>query len=287
MLQGARLSPLLPLLLLLLVCIPGYGLPARAAGQPGGSAPADPVKAFQYQAALERSQAAIGTRLGNHALTDHQGRALSLDDLRGKPLVLSLIYTSCYQICPMTTRHLAKVVDKARAALGDDGFNVAVLGFDAYNDSPQAMLHFARKQGIDQRGWYLLSASPDTIRTLGAEIGFEFFASPNGFDHITQATVIDADGRVYRQVYGEVFDTPLLVEPLKQLLLGQPRPEQTLISELIDKVRFFCTTYDPARDAYHFDYSLFIGIAVGMFVILSGVAFIAREILHARRSANT
>ena len=98
------------------------------------------------------------TEPGRHRQLDQQpfahrppGRALSFDDLRGKPLVLSLIYTSCYQICPMTTRHLAKVVDKAREALGEDSFNVAVLGFDAYNDSPQAMLHFAQKQGIDER----------------------------------------------------------------------------------------------------------------------------------------
>lgn len=281
--HSARLSALL----FFVVCTAFFRLPVLASGQPGGSTPTDPVKAFQYQSALERSQAAIGTLLGNHALTDQQGRALSLDDLRGKPLVLSLIYTSCYQICPMTTRHLAKVVDKARAALGDDSFNVAVLGFDAYNDSPQAMLHFAKKQGIDQRGWYLLSASPATVNALSAELGFEFFSSPNGFDHITQATVIDAEGRVYRQVYGEVFDTPLLVEPLKDLLLGQPKPNQTLLSELIDKVRFFCTTYDPARDAYHFDYSLFIGIAIGALIILSGVAFMVREIRHGRRSADT
>jgi protein SCO1/2 len=187
----------------------------------------------------------------------------------------------------MTTRHLAKVVDKARAALGEDSFNVAVLGFDAYNDSPQAMVHFARKQGIDNRGWRLLSASPDTINALTKELGFKFFASPNGFDHITQATVIDAEGRVYRQVYGEVFETPLLVEPLKELALGQPRPNQTLLSELIDKVRFFCTTYDPARDAYHFDYSLFIGIFVGASIILSGIILLIREFRQGRRSART
>ena len=202
--------------------------------------------------------------------------------------MLSLIYTSCYQICPMTTRHLAKVVDKARAALGEDSFNVAVLGFDAHNDSPQAMIHFARKQGIDERGWRLLSASPDTIKALSEELGFKFFASPNGFDHITQATVIDAEGRIYRQVYGEVFETPLLVEPLKDLVLGQPKPNQTLLSELINKVRFFCTTYDPARDAYHFDYSLFIGIFVGASIILSGIFLLIREFRQGRRrSART
>ena len=245
------------------------------------------VQEFRYKEALRKSQDAIGNLLGNHVLTDHNGRSLPLDDLRGKPLVMSLIYTSCYQICPMTTRHLAKVVNKAREALGEDSFNVAVLGFDTYNDSPQAMIHFARKQGIDDSDWYLLSASPDTITALSEELGFEFFSSPNGFDHITQATVIDAQGRIYRQVYGEVFETPLLVEPLKDLVLGQPRPDQTLLSELINKVRFFCTTYDPARDAYHFDYSLFIGIFVGAFIIVSGIVLLVREIRHNRRSART
>ncbi|MDT8385998.1 MAG: SCO family protein [Thiogranum sp.] len=274
----------------MLLCLASMALcpPANAAAVVSGELrSAGSVQAFQYKSALERSQAAIGGVLGNHSLTDHRGRALALDSLRGKPLVVSLIYTSCYQICPMTTRHLATVVGKAQDAFGDDAFNVMVLGFDAYNDSPQAMQSFARKQGIDDRGWYLLSAGPDTVKALSEELGFEYFASPNGFDHITQASVIDAEGRVYRQVYGEVFDTPLLVEPLKDLLLGRPKPDQTLLSELVDKVRFFCTTYDPARDAYHFDYSLFIGIAIGALIILSGVAFIIIETRHRRRPAST
>ena len=269
------------------LCAVNFTTAPAVSGQTGAMQQQESTREFQYKAALQQSQDAIGTVVGDHSLTDHNGHALSLADLRGKPLVLSLIYTSCYQICPMTTRHLARVVEKARAALGEDSFNVAVLGFDAYHDSPQAMLHFARKQGIDDRGWYLLSASPATVNALAAELGFEFFASPNGFDHITQATVIDAGGRVYRQVYGEVFETPLLVEPLKELVLGQPRPNQTLLSELIDKVRFFCTTYDPARDAYHFDYSLFIGIFVGATIILSGIIFLVREIRHNRRTART
>jgi len=268
-------------------CVVFFHLANAESGLATGKQPLDQVKEFRYKEVLQKSQAAIGNVLSNHPLTDHNGRALSMDDLRGKPLVLSLIYTSCYQICPMTIRNLAKVVDKARDALGKDSFNVAVLGFDAYNDSPQAMIHFARKQGIDDRGWRLLSISPDTINALSEELGFEFFSSPNGFDHITQVTVLDAEGRVYRQVYGEVIDTPLLVEPLKELVLGQPKPNQTLLSGLINKVRFFCTTYDPARDAYHFDYSLFIGMAIGGSIILIGITLLVREIRQGRRSAGT
>jgi len=274
-------------LLLGFFCLSPVQLANAAPGSANGNSQLDAIKDFQYKDALQRSQDAIGNVLSNHPLTDDKGHALSMDDLRGKPLVLSLIYTSCARICPMTTRHLAKVVDKARDALGEDSFNVAVLGFDAYNDSPQAMIRFASKQGIDDRGWTLLSASPKTIKALSKELGFEFYSSPNGFDHITQATVIDADGRVYRQVYGEVFDTPLLVEPLMDLVLGRPKPNQTLLSELIDKVHFFCTSYDPVRDAYYFDYSLFIGMSIGASIILTGIILLVREYRHGRRSART
>jgi protein SCO1/2 len=274
-------------LLLGIFCAVSFHTANAEPASASGDQPLNPVKEFRYKEVLKTSQAAIGNVISDHPLTDQTSRALSMNDLRGKPLVLSLIYTSCYQICPMTIRHLANMVDKARDALGEDSFNVAVLGFDAYNDSPQAMIQFARKQGIDNRGWQLLSISPDAIKALSEELGFEFFSSPNGFDHITQATVIDAEGRIYRQVYGEVFETPLLVEPLKELVLGQPKPNQTMLSELIDKVRFFCTTYDPARDAYHFDYSLFIGMAIGASIILIAIILVVREVRQGRHSART
>ena len=241
------------------------------------------IQKFQHKKALQLSQDAIGNRLSDYRLIDASGRGVSLHDLLGKPLVLSLVYTSCYQICPTTTRHLAGVVEKAREALGTDTFSVALIGFDSQHDSPQAMAHFAKKQGVDDRGWALLSADADTITALTRELGFIFFSSPNGFDHVVQASVIDADGQVYRQVYGEVFDTPLLVEPLKELVLGRPQPNQTLFSDLINKVRFFCTNYDPASDSYHFDYSLFIGMIIGALIIFLISSFIVREYFYGRR----
>lgn len=275
-------------LLLATICCAVHAGAHAAAGPGKGNQPLDPVREFRYEEALKKSQGAIGQQLGNHTLTDEHGRTLSLNELRGKPLVLSLVYTSCPRICPMTTRHLAKVVEKGRHALGNDSFNVAVLGFDAYNDTPLAMAQFAKKQDIEDRGWYLLSASPGTVDALSTELGFEFFSSPSGFDHITQTTVIDAEGHVYRQVYGEVFETPLLVEPLKELVFGHPRPDQGLLAGLLDRVNLFCTSYDPVRDAYYFDYSLFIGMAIGASIIVAGIILLVLEIRQARRhSAHT
>lgn len=235
------------------------------------------IQKFQNRKALEESQGAIGKALSNFSLTDASGKGLKLHDLRGKPLIVSLIYTSCYQTCPMTTRHLASVVEKARKTLGKDKFSVALLGFDSQFDSPQAMKHFAKKHGVDDADWYLLSADDKTIKAFTKELGFLFFTSPNGFDHMVQATIIDAESVIYRQVYGEVFDTPLLIEPLLELILDRPQPNQTILSDLVNKVRFFCTNYDPASDSYHFDYSLFIGMLIGAIIILLIFVFLIKE----------
>ena len=233
---------------------------------------------YDYDKALALSQGAIGTRLGDHRFTSADGRTIGLDELRGKPLVVSMIYTSCYQICPMTTRHLASVVDKARATLGDDSFNVVLVGFDTAVDNPEAMRYFAARQGVADRGWYLLSGDAQTVGALSRDLGFRYFPSSNGFDHLIQASVIDAEGRVYRQVYGQVFETPLLVDPLIELVLGRPAPEQTLLDSIVARVKLFCTTYDPVRDGYYYDYSLFLGIFIGAVIILVTASFVYREL---------
>ena len=244
------------------------------------------IQTFQYKSALQASQDAIGQTISDHRFVNEQGISVSMASLRGKPLVISMVYSSCYKICPMTIRHLSRVVDKARDTLGEQSFNVAVIGFDTQYDSPQAMKYFAKQQGIDDKNWNILSADPDTINALIKQLGFQFFTSPNGFDHVVQATVVDAKGEIYRQVYGEVFETQLLVEPLIELVYNRPRPNQTMISSLIDKVRFFCTSYDPNSDSYHFDYSLFIGMFIGGLILLLTATFIVREYRRNRRHSS-
>ncbi len=243
-----------------------------------GAAETSEETAFDYDLALATSQAALGKRLGNHVFTDASGMRINLDRFRGKPLVLSMVYTSCYQICPMTTRHLARVVAKARKTLGDESFNVVLVGFDTIADTPPAMSYFARQQGIADDGWQLLSGTQASVDALSADLGFQYFKTSSGFDHLIQASVIDADGRLYRQIYGQVFDTPLLVDPLIELVLGRAAPERSLLENLSSRIKLFCTTYDPHRDGYYFDYSLFLGMLIGAMVILSGITFIVREL---------
>ena len=217
---------------------------------------------FDRKAALAASQAAIGRALAEASFTDSRGRNVRIAELMDKPLVISLIYTSCADVCPMVSETLARAVEIARESLGRDSFRVVSIGFDARNDTPNRMRMYAASHGFRLDNWTFLSGDGATIDRFAADLGFTFRPSPQGFDHMAQTTVIDQQGRVYRHIYGADFTPPLLVEPLKQLIFGQ-RIDMVSIEGLINRVRLFCTVYDPASGKYKFDYSLFIGIVLG------------------------
>ena len=169
-------------------------------------------------------------------------------------------------------------------ALGEESFDIVTIGFDTANDTPAAMKGFARQQGIDRPGWRFLSADRETIEALSADLGFQFFPSARGFDHLNQLSVIDRDGRVYSQVYGVSFNLPALVEPLKQLVFNRPQSAGHPVATLVDKVRLFCTVYNPATGRYEIDNSLFIQTAIGLMIVFSVAIYLLREARRARRS---
>jgi protein SCO1/2 len=231
---------------------------------------------YTPQQALSYSQAAIGRSIAGYSFTDASGRTVNMSDYLGKPLVVNFIYTSCSDSCPIITQTLATAVDAARDALDHDSFNVITVGFDAAADSSDRMRHFATSNGIDVDGWKFLSGDLITVARFSDALGFVFYRSPKGFDHLSQVTVIDAGGVVYRQIYGNNFDTPLLVEPLKELVFGTAAPFAS-IADLIKKVRLFCTIYDPAAGRYRFDYSIFIQLIIGSLIVGSMGVFVTRE----------
>lgn len=232
----------------------------------GGIQPA----AFDAGQALAASQAAIGRQLSPLTFTDQHGRPLSLADFRGRPLVISPVYTSCYQICPTSTTWLKSATEVASVVVGEAAFAVLTVGFDTANDTPERMRAYARQRGIETPQWTFASADAGTMARLLDEIGFAYKPAAGGFDHMIQATIVDRDGRVYRQVYGQQFETPLLVDPLKKLVLGQ-RLEEDTFSSVVEQVRLFCTVFDAKSGRYRFDYSIFLSFAIGL-ISLGGVA---------------
>lgn len=226
--------------------------------------------------ALELSRSVIGKDVADYHFLNQEGEPVLLSAYSGKPLVVNFIYTSCYHTCPVMTSHLKNVIKVAHDALGNDSFHVVSVGFDVGTDTPEQMRLFAEQRGIDFNGWDFLSGDSETISAISGDLGFSFAPSPKGFDHLAQTTVIDGQGRVYRQVYGADFETPLLVEPLKELVFGKPAASGK-IDEWVKGIRLFCTIYDPSTGRYQFDYSIFIMIIVGVVCLGSVAVFVIKS----------
>ena len=235
--------------------------------------------------AVAKSQEAIGRKVGDHALTASDGRAIRLSDFRGKPLVVSFVYTGCFQVCPTTTKFLGEAVGAARKAVGDESFNVLTIGFNLPFDSPTAMREFALKQGLGDARWTFATPSPDTLDTLAREMGFQWVPTAAGFDHLTQATILDRDGRVFRQVYGDSFELPMFVAPLRELVLGDPAPKDDLAG-WIERVRVLCTVYDPRAGRYRLNYGLFIELFTGSTIVIATLWYLISASRRRRRPAD-
>jgi protein SCO1/2 len=238
--------------------------------------------AFDEKLALRDSQAAIGRQVADYRFTDSDGRPVRMADLRGKPLVVDFVYTGCFQACPAATQFLARAVKDAERSLGPGTFRVATIGFNLPFDDPSSMRAFARKFGIASSHWLFLTPDADALPGLARDLGFRYEPTAAGFDHLLQVSIVDPQGRVYRQVYGDEFDTPLFVGPLLELARNAPVAQSTF-GALLDKVRILCTVYDPSSGRYRVNYAVLIEILVGASVILGSLGFLVSEWLRRRR----
>jgi protein SCO1 len=235
------------------------------------SALADAPNPFDERSALAYSQAAIGRSVSDHGFLDTAGKPVSLADFRGQPLVLNLVFTACSTSCPIIVQSLHRSVRIANGALGPDEFHVVTIGFDTDRDTPEQMRAYRAEQGVRLPNWTFLAADKATIDALSEEVGFIYFPSPRGFDHLTTTTILDAEGTVFRHVYGDFFEPPAVVEPLKDLVWGRFSPV-TDVASLMNRIKLICTIYDPNSDRYLFDYSIFFGIFAGI-ASLGGIGF--------------
>ncbi len=223
--------------------------------------------------AWRSSQAALGRTIADYTLLDRRGQPVRLAGYRGKPLLVSFIYTGCFQICPANTRALHETVRALQQRFGTQRFNVVSIGFNQPVDTPLAMKAFASQQRIDSPDWEFLSPHPAIVERLTADFGFRWRETPAGFDHVLQLSVLDPEGRLVRQIYGDRPATAQLGELLQRLFDGATPPEPTRWEALFDRVRLLCTIYDPVTGTDRVDYALAIEIAGGITFLLAMLAY--------------
>lgn len=242
------------------------------------------VPRLDESAALAAGQAVVGTTLPDFTLLDRRGKPVRLSQYRGKPLLVSFIYTGCFEICPTNTRMLHEAVKGLDKLLSPNQFNVISIGFNQPFDSPTAMRAFAAQHQINYANWEFLSPHASHVKDITEAFGFSYVATPAGFDHVLGVTVVDGTGKIYSQVWGDNMNPQKLGEPLRRLLGRAPLAQTDSISDLIERVRILCTVYDPETGTYSFKYALILEIIGGISFFIAMIWFFVVELLRKRRA---
>ena len=248
---------------------------------------AEAPPALDERAALLAGDAAIGRLVPDHVLLDRRGKPVRLSSYRGKPLLVSFVYTGCFEVCPASTRALHEAVKGLDKLLAPDRFNVVSIGFNQPFDSPTAMRAFAAQHGITFANWEFLSPPPASVAALTRDFGFAYVATPAGFDHVLGVTLVDAQGRIHAQIYGERMNAQRIGEPLRQLLTGGAGAQRLPgvdLAGVIERVRILCTVYDPETGRYRYDYALIFEIVGGLLFFLTVACYFGLEWRDRRRA---
>jgi protein SCO1 len=166
-----------------------------------------------------------GTDLGssptqNFRLTDQFGKQVSLSDFKGKPVVLTFLYTHCPDVCPLTAEKLHTVMQN----LGSNAQNVAVLAvsLDPKGDTPASVLNFSQVHKMLNYWHYLMGTHGQLSQVwnyygLSAQPTTPTSTSPGTVMHNTALYVIDKLGRE-RVLIPDDFTPDQLTTDLKVLL---------------------------------------------------------------------
>ncbi len=276
-------------LLLLLCAMIGFSHPSVARAQlskvlqsrgfqgpPGGGASARNSKVLPRQL----QNVGIDQEL-NHQIPldlvfrDETGKTVRLGDYFGKkPVILSLVYFNCPQLCPMVEQGLVESLRQLRFSIGDQ-FNVVTVSFDPKDTPFEAYAKRAVYLSMYNRkgaaaGWHFLTGDEASIAALTQAVGFHYKYDPQTgmYSHATAIMVLTPQGKLARYFYGIRY-------PSGQVRLALVEASHDKIGSPVDAILLFCSRYDPATGKYSLIISrvLFIASLVTV-ILLGGMLFI-------------
>lgn len=154
--------------------------------------------------------------------TTQNGKTVRLESLRGRPVVVAMIYLNCPDVCPLIAENMQRIEADLPKPISED-VEFALFSFDSSRDTPDKLKTYASARGLDLRHWTLYRSSDMAARELAAALDVTFRRTEEGaFDHSVMISLLNADGVVvYRQI-GLTGDTKDFVSRIKALGANSP-----------------------------------------------------------------
>jgi protein SCO1/2 len=127
-----------------------------------------------------------GVPAPDFALKNQDGETITMRSLRGRPVVVTFLYTTCQDSCPIQAQTV-------RGALDDLGHDVPALAIavDPPRDTPERAQAFLAKQRATGRIDFVLG-SRDQLRPLWN--GYRIRPQAVDEEHMARITLVDARG---------------------------------------------------------------------------------------------
>ncbi len=157
------------------------------------------------------------------ALVDQDERPVQLSALRGKVVVLTFLYTSCPDVCPLTAQKLKAAVERLKP---EQQRTVAVLAVtvDPEQDTPARLRQYLDANGLSGTLTFL-TGDQATLEQVWSSYGIGVMRQPlpdnptaYTVGHTTVTYVIDKEGRQRLLLRDEEMEPERLAERLAGLI---------------------------------------------------------------------
>ena len=157
-------------------------------------------------------------------LIDQNGRHVILSSLKGNPVVVDFIYTSCPGPCLLLTQKMARLAAGLASQVGSR-FTMLSITVDPEHDGPAQLSGYIKAQGIDTKSWLFLTGSPVNIDRLLTDFQLRRRRDPDGsVEHISGVFILGPDGHELREYDGAIVKASTMIGDLQEVLASQSRP---------------------------------------------------------------
>ncbi|MEC5164641.1 protein SCO1/2 [Flavobacterium sp. PL11] len=134
--------------------------------------------------------------------TDQNGKNLEMKDLKGKVLVMVMIYTSCKAACPRLVADMRNIEQRIPEKIKDN-VQFVMVSIDPEVDTPQRLKAFAIENKMDGDQWLFLRSTEENTREFAAVLAVNYKKiAPLDFSHSNIISVFNAEGELAYQQEG-------------------------------------------------------------------------------------
>ena len=131
-----------------------------------------------------------------------EGKMITLKELKGKTLVMVMIYTTCKAACPRLTGDMRNIEGKIPSEYKDD-VQFIFVSIDPENDTPKRLKEFALENYIDGEQWTFLQGTENSVREFANVLAVKYKQiTPLDFSHSNIISVFNPEGELVHQQEG-------------------------------------------------------------------------------------